>query len=59
MLFQIYPSEYGKEKMAEDNLKGPKELTNVTLDDEGKATKKKLKKLSEKGEALSPLLSMA
>ena len=46
---QIYPSEFGKEKMKQDELSGPKELSNSQLNDEGEA-EGKLKSLSEKGE---------
>lgn len=31
---KIYPSEFGKERMAEEDIKGPKELTTVAEDDE-------------------------
>lgn len=33
--FQVYPSEFGKEKMAEENAKGPVELMKTKEDDLG------------------------
>lgn len=46
--YQIYRSEYGKEKMKEDDLTGPKELKKVRLNKDGDA-EGKLKDLHVKG----------
>jgi len=45
---QIYPSEFGKQRMQEDDVMGPKELKKSSLNDAGEA-EGKLKSLTEKG----------
>lgn len=52
LALQIYPSEFGKEKMKEDETSGPRELHNVKLDEEGGALGK-LKHLDEKGDGFT------
>ena len=48
---KIYRSEFGKEKMKEDDLTGPKELKKVRLNKDGDA-EGKLKELNDKGNSV-------
>lgn len=45
---KIYPSEFGKERMAEENIKGPKELTTATTPDENENVDEESEEYREK-----------